>query len=58
MISIVNEGVVKMVKDKAIPYRLHNADHKALKMFCVEKGVSMQELLEKAVSEYMKKWVV
>ena len=45
-----------MVKDKAIPYRLHNTDHKALKMFCVEKGVSMQELLEKAVSEYMKKW--
>ena len=56
MTSIANEGVVKMVKDKAIPYRLHNTDHKALKMFCVDKGVSMQELLEKAVFDYMKKW--
>lgn len=47
-----------MVKDKSIPYRLASTDHKALKLFCVEKGVSMQELLDKAVNEYLKKWVV
>lgn len=47
-----------MEKVKAIPFRLDASEHKNLKLFCVEKGLSMQSLLEKAVEEYRKKWVV
>ena len=45
-------------KIKAIPFRLDTAEHKKLKLFCVEKGIPMQQFIEKAVDEYMKKWVV
>jgi hypothetical protein len=45
-------------KVKAIPFRMDVLEHKKLKLFCVEKGIPMQQLLEKAVGEYLKKWVV
>jgi len=47
-----------MEKTKNVPYRLHPVDHKKLKLFCVEHGIPMQQLLEKAVQEYLKKWAV
>jgi predicted HicB family RNase H-like nuclease len=45
-------------KIKAIPYRLDKQDHTNLKLFCVAKGISMQEFMDKAIQEYMKKWAV
>lgn len=45
-----------MEKIKAIPYRMEATEHKNLKLFCVGKGLSMQELIDKAVQEYLKKW--
>lgn len=47
-----------MIKHKNIPYRMDENDHKSLKMFCVEKGISMQEFMDRAVREYKQKWVV
>lgn len=47
-----------MKKPKNIPYRLDESEHKKLKLFCVEHGIPMQQFLEKAVQEYMKKWAV
>lgn len=47
-----------MKKPKNIPYRLEENDHKSLKIFCVEHGISMQEFMDRAVQEYRKKWVV
>lgn len=45
-----------MEKLKAIPYRLDKSEHIKLKLFCVEKGVSMQQFMDKAIQEYLKKW--
>lgn len=45
-------------KLKNVPYRLDEHEHKKLKLFCVEKGIPMQQFLDKAVQEYMKKWAV
>lgn len=47
-----------MSKPKNIPYRLDEGKHKQLKMFCVEHGISMQQFLERAMEEHMKKWAV
>lgn len=47
-----------MEKSKMVPYRLDKPDHIKLKLFCVAKGVSMQEFVDKAVQEYLKKWEV
>ncbi|WP_236342430.1 hypothetical protein [Paenibacillus plantiphilus] len=47
-----------MKKQKNIPYRLDEQNHKKLKLFCVEHGIPMQQFLERAVEEYMKKWAV
>lgn len=57
MISRILEGVETMEQVKAIPYRMHPAEHKQLKLFCVEKGISMQEFIDKAVQEHKKKWL-
>lgn len=56
MTSIGNEELETMEKNKSIPYRLDEINHKTLKLFCVEKGFSMQELMDKAVQAYLKKW--
>lgn len=45
-------------KTVMVPYRLDPADHKELKLFCVEKGIPMQQFIQKAVEEYRKKWAV
>lgn len=45
-------------KVKTIPYRLDKQEHTNLKMFCVQKGISMQEFMDKAIQEYKKKWAV
>lgn len=45
-------------KLKNIPYRLDPNEHKRLKLFCVERGIPMQQLLDKAVQEYLEKWAV
>ena len=58
MTSNFQEERVHMEKTKNVPYRLHPVDHKKLKLFCVEHGIPMQQLLEKAVQEYLKKWAV
>jgi hypothetical protein len=50
--------MIEMEKEKGINYRMNAADHKELKMICVQKGVSMQEFIDRAVQEYRKKWVV
>lgn len=47
-----------MSKPKNIPYRMDEQEHKRLKLFCVEHGIPMQQFLDKAVQEYMKKWAV
>lgn len=47
-----------MSKPKNIPYRLDEQEHKKLKLFCVEHGIPMQELVDRAVQEYLKKWAV
>lgn len=47
-----------MSKPKNIPYRMDEQEHKRLKLFCVEKGISMQEFMDRAVREYKQKWVV
>lgn len=46
-----------MEKTKMVPYRLEERTHKELKLFCVDKGVSMQEFIDRAVQEYRKKWL-
>lgn len=50
------KGAFEMSKLKNIPYRLDPVDHKNLKVFCAQHGISMQKLLENAVKEYLKKW--
>lgn len=46
------------MKTKSLPLRFDENEHKKLKMFCVEHGISMQEFITKAVEEYKKKWAV
>jgi predicted HicB family RNase H-like nuclease len=46
------------VKAKNLPLRLDETEHKELKMFCVEKGISMQEFIVQAIREKKKKWAV
>ncbi|NEU27048.1 hypothetical protein G3M74_13175 [Paenibacillus polymyxa] len=48
--------MAEYTKTKNIPYRLDPQEHKKLKLFCVEHGIPMQQFLDKAVNEYMKKW--
>lgn len=45
-----------MEKIKIVPYRLGTIDHTKFKLFCITKGVSMQEMMDMAVQEYLKKW--
>jgi len=52
-----NVRLVEMDKEKGINYRMSAADHKELKMICVDKGVSMQEFIDRVVQEYRKKWL-
>lgn len=49
-----------MEKQKTImiPYRLEPNEHKDLKLFCVGKGIPMQQFIQKAVEEYRKKWAM
>lgn len=46
------------MKTKGLLVRLDDQEHKQLKIFCVEHGVSMQDFITKAVREYQQKWVV
>lgn len=45
-------------KLKNVPYRLDPEEHLKLKLFCVQHGIPMQQFLDKAVQEYLKKWAV
>ncbi|CAM4099882.1 hypothetical protein L1N85_10820 [Paenibacillus alkaliterrae] len=46
------------MKPKALPVRFDENEHKRLKVFCAEHGISMQEFIMRAVEEYKKKWAV
>lgn len=46
------------MKPKSFQLRFDEAEHKRLKVFCAEHGMSMQEFITKAVDEYRKKWAV
>ncbi|MFF3923116.1 hypothetical protein [Paenibacillus lactis] len=48
----------KEKKMKNVPYRMQETDHRNLKVFCAQHGIAMQQLLDKAVQEYLKKWAV
>jgi predicted HicB family RNase H-like nuclease len=39
------------MKVKSFPLRLSEELHKELKLYCVEKGISMQEFILKAIEE-------
>jgi len=39
------------MKIKSFPLRLPEELHKELKLYCVEKGISMQEFIMKAIEE-------
>jgi predicted HicB family RNase H-like nuclease len=40
---------------KNVPFRLDELEHRKLKVYCAEKGIAMQQLMEQALDEYMKK---
>ena len=46
------------MKIKSIPIRFDEVEHKELKVFCVEHGISMQEFVINAVREKKQKWAV
>lgn len=46
------------MKTKNFPLRLDEQEHKDLKMFCVEHGISMQEFVVNAIREKKQKWAV
>lgn len=46
------------MKIKSLPVRFDENDHKRLKVFCAEHGMTMQEFISKAIEEYRKKWAV
>lgn len=39
------------MKVKSFPLRLSEEMHKELKLYCVEKGISMQDFIMKAIEE-------
>jgi len=45
-------------KIKNLPYRMDPENHRRLKVFCAQHGISMQSLMDKAVEEYLRKWAV
>lgn len=45
------------MKVKSFPLRLPEEFHKELKIYCVEKGISMQDFIIKAVEEKAEKKV-
>jgi predicted HicB family RNase H-like nuclease len=46
------------MKVKNLPLRLDEIEHKELKLFCVQHGISMQEFIMNAIRETKKKWAV
>lgn len=46
------------MKAKNFPLRLDEQEHKELKLFCVQHGVSMQEFVINAIREKKQKWAV
>lgn len=47
-----------MIKYKNLPYRMDENDHRNLKVLCAEKGITMQQFIDRAVNEFKKKWTV
>lgn len=45
------------MKVKSFPIRLSEDLHKELKLYCVEKGISMQEFILRAIEEQANKKV-
>ena len=43
------------MKTKNFPLRLDESEHKELKLFCVEHGISMQEFIIKAMRKELHK---
>ncbi len=46
------------MKTKNFPLRLDEIEHKVLKMFCVQHGISMQEFVMKAIRKELNKKAV
>lgn len=46
------------MKTKNFPLRLDEPEHKELKLFCVQHGISMQEFVMNAIREKKQKWAV
>lgn len=46
------------MKTKGFQLRLDEDEHKKMKVFCAEHGMSMQEFVSKAIHEYKQKWAV
>ena len=46
------------MKRKSFQYRLEEVEHRELKIFCAQHGFTMQDFVDKAIAEYMKKWAV
>jgi predicted HicB family RNase H-like nuclease len=46
---------VERMKTKNFPLRLDEYEHKQLKLFCVQHGVSMQEFVIKAIRKELEK---
>lgn len=46
------------MNQKKFLLRLDESEHKELKVFCVEKGVSMQDFMLQAIREKKQKWAV
>lgn len=49
---------MKADKTKNFPLRLDEQEHKDLKLFCVQQGISMQEFCLNAVRKEKQKWAV
>lgn len=46
------------MRTKNVPIRFDEKEHKELKIFCVQHGVSMQEFVINAIREKKQKWAV
>lgn len=46
------------MKTKNFPLRLDEVEHKELKLFCVEHGISMQEFVMKAIRKELGKNII